>query len=297
MSGNERSNPSAASSIGMATEHTQQKRPPLASHNNDDGRQNKRKNLQSMGPLMDFDDAENHMENRPRVHNNKSDTSNITKNAKHDTQTATRRTGKHQSGPENSANKNDKQKSQAENENESNNNKNDSSNDDAHSTGTSSSSMVRSQHRHRLMVGGQVAASILTPHNNAGNNNLLAMAVQPPAWDEFVRKGTQLRSLVDDALQHVATGYAVTHNLHGASNKRQRVEQQVDGSVTSSIQQDFIEREQVAASMAKDKTKEVLLLQQVRAKRFHAIKHLLPRLETQMEPTRQSSNGFVATSS
>ena len=155
-----------------------------------------------------------------------------------------------------------------------------------------SSNMVR-QHRRRLLAGGQVAASLLTPHNDdveddADNNNNVATSVDPtvPAWDGLVRKGTKLKSFLGDAMQHVATGYSVTSTrtqhlpLLPGSNKRQRLMEGGTGmemedhsdnyhllddesSLMSKHNQQFVERELAATSMAKDKAKEVLLLQQV----------------------------------
>ena len=138
-----------------------------------------------------------------------------------------------------------------------------------------SSNMVR-QHRRRLLAGGQVAASLLTPHNDGDGD----VGGQPPAWDGLVRKGTKLKSFLGDAIQHVATGYSVTSNasnfhLHG-SNKRPRLEggmeMEGDGADYHLLEdesapkhnQHFVERELVATSVAKGKAKEVLLLQQVR---------------------------------
>lgn len=111
-----------------------------------------------------------------------------------------------------------------------------------------------------LTVDGQVAASLLAPLNQ---NNVQAVA---PAWDGFVRKGTRLKSFLDDALQHVATGYTVT-NIAGT--KRQRVaegerEGTRDAVQLSRQQQPWEEGAVAASTVAKDKTTEVLLLQQVR---------------------------------
>jgi hypothetical protein len=123
--------------------------------------------------------------------------------------------------------------------------------------------------RRRLNTGGQMAASLLTPHDNTA----------APAWDGFVRKGTRLKSFLDDALQHVATGYAVTN---AAGSKRLRLAETAkeegdvpmqDSSNSNSNNNNHShwgEREQVASSVAKEKTSEVLLLKQVRTEQSKA---------------------------
>jgi len=133
------------------------------------------------------------------------------------------------------------------------------------------------QHRHRLLAGGQVAASLLTPTMTTTTTTATtaaaaaaAVATEVPTWDGLVRKGTKLKSFLDGALQHA--GYAVTNYSGGgagnttSSNKRQRLlEEEGECAVeTQNHHQDILEREQAAALLAKDKTKAVLLLQQVR---------------------------------
>lgn len=121
-------------------------------------------------------------------------------------------------------------------------------------------SLIDGGNRRRLTVNGQVAASLLAPLNQ---NNAHALE---PAWDGFVRKGTRLKSFLDDALQHVATGYATTNT---AGTKRQRVaegqrEGTMDAAQAPQQQQSWEEGIMAASTVAKDKTTEVLLLQQVR---------------------------------
>ena len=111
-----------------------------------------------------------------------------------------------------------------------------------------SQSMMR-QHRKRLLASGQVAASILTPQN-------AALVPEHHALDSFVRKGTRLKSFLDDALQHVATGYAITT---GPGTKRLRISDN-DAATGEKHEND---REQATAKIAKEKTAEVLALQQV----------------------------------
>lgn len=102
------------------------------------------------------------------------------------------------------------------------------------------------QQRRRLIT----TASILTPH----------IPEEQPAWGGFVRKGAQLKSFLDEALQHVATGYTVTSNA-AAGNQRQRLEN--DSDIASELPQQHVQdRPQATAMIAKDKTNEAMLLQQ-----------------------------------
>lgn len=153
---------------------------------------------------------------------------------------------------------------------DSSNSSSSNNNNDESSTAfcTTSSAVFR---RRRLTSGGQMAASLLTPHNNTYDNTFA-----PPAWDGFVRKGTRLKSFLDDALQHVASGYAVT-NMGG--NKRQRLAEGTndkdDGGAKDrqikNLMQPSEEREQAATAMAKDRTAEVILLKQVKRAKVKAL--------------------------
>ena len=244
----------APASVGNNDNNLQKHR---ASQQNTAVRASDRDSLHSMGSLMDFDDEENHQENRPQSSQSHSQFNRDTG----------KKTQQKQSQPLSASGKSlltshskpaplsDK----------------DIGTTAAlvHATSNvlaTSSNMMR-HHRRRLLAGGQVAASILTPHNSASPS---AADHQPPGWDGLVRKGTKLKSFLDDALQHVATGYSVTNNNNNSAqqqgaNKRQRVEDamETEGNSETTKNQHFLEREQAATSVAKDKTKEVLLLQQV----------------------------------
>lgn len=132
-----------------------------------------------------------------------------------------------------------------ENQNVSNNTKGGGSNNKSNNPTQQMAEAMMRQQRRRLLT----TASILTPH----------ITEEQPAWDGFVRKGTQLKSFLDEALQHVATGYAVTSNAT-AGHKRQRLED--DGITTSEPPPHGSERSQATAKIAKDKTKEAMFLQQ-----------------------------------
>lgn len=184
-----------------------------------------RSRLESMGSMLDSDDGENHRENRRPLQQQK------------------RRPSSSKLGHGSDKNPVLQQR---------NNNENAPNSTRPNLTQDMTQSMIR-QHRRRLMASGHVAASILTPHN-AG-----ALAEQP-AWDGFVRKGTQLKSFLDEALQHVATGYAITN---GSGTKRQRLLEDEEADNEGSRPQHIKEREEATAMVAREKTKEVLVLQQV----------------------------------
>ena len=151
-------------------------------------------------------------------------------------------------------NHNNHQQQQAEEKAASSNKRNEEVNENESNNNATSTALSR---RRRLT--GQLAASLLTPQDSNANG--------PPAWDGFVRKGTQLKSFLDDALHQVATGYAVT-NVVGT--KRQRLAEEVADALSSAANkedghQSWEERDQAASAVAKEKTSEAILLKQVSA--------------------------------
>ncbi|CAB9518017.1 expressed unknown protein [Seminavis robusta] len=146
------------------------------------------------------------------------------------------------------------------------------------------SNAMLKQHRNRLIAGGQIAAGILTPHNNSNNS---ALSSEHAPWGGFVRKGTMLKTFLDDAMQHVATGYAVTTG----ANKRQRVQ----GDENSNDAQHEKDRDKAVSDIAKDKTKELVILQQKLEESQAQVAALTASNETLREETSASALRFERT--
>jgi len=104
------------------------------------------------------------------------------------------------------------------------------------------------------------AASTIV-HTNTKHHRSHRRHSMPPSthkWDDFVRQGTRLKTLFQDAMQHVKSNV-----LSGDNNKRPR--ERDDDEESPLRQRRRIEEPDHTADLAREKTAEVILLQRVRA--------------------------------